>query len=337
MRTGPELVRASNVYARENRALTWRLLATTLLVLGANFAAIVLVPWPLAQVALAVLAGLVSVRLFIFYHDYLHGALFAGSRVGGWFMRAAGFWVLAGPSVWKETHDYHHKHTAKMPGASIGSFPVVTLGIWKVLTPKERFAYRAARHPLTMASGYLTLFIFGMCLAAFRRQPVVHRDGLYALLIHIALVLGVGFLGGPWIALLTVVIPVAVATGVGSYLFYAQHNFPDMQLRGRREWEYTFAALRSSSMFDMNPVMHWLTGNIGYHHVHHLNHRIPFYRLPEAMAEMPELQNPGRTTWHPRDVWGCLKGNIWDPKRGRMITYAEADATPIDDGAVAAK
>ena len=337
MRTGPELVRASSVYAREDRGLTWRLLVTTLLVLGATFAAAILAPWPVAQIALSVLAGLVTVRLFIFYHDYLHGALFVGSRVGGWIMRGAGYYVLAGPSVWKETHDYHHKHTAKMPGASIGSFPVITVGIWKVLTKKERFAYRAARHPLTMMFGYLTLFIFGMCLAAFKRQPRVHREGLYALLIHIALVLGVTMAWGFWNAVLTVIVPVAVATGVGSYLFYAQHNFPSMQLRGRREWEYTFAALRSSSMFDMGPLMHWLTGNIGYHHVHHLNHRIPFYRLPEAMAGMPELQSPGRTSWRPRDVWGCLRGNIWDPKRGRMVTYAEANATTLNDGALAAK
>jgi omega-6 fatty acid desaturase (delta-12 desaturase) len=157
------------------------------------------------------------------------------------------------------------------------------------------------------------------------------------LLFHLVLITAVTLTLGFWSAVLTVILPVALATGVGSYLFYAQHNFPSMQLRGRREWEYTFAALRSSSMFDMGPVMHWLTGNIGYHHVHHLNHRIPFYRLPEAMAEMPELQDPGRTSWRPRDIWACLQGNIWDPKQGRMLTFAEANAATIDDGALAAK
>ena len=139
-------------------------------------------------------------------------------------------------------------------------------------------------------------------------------------------------------AVLGVLLPDFVATASGSYLFYAQHNFPGMQIRGRREWEYTFAALHSSSMFDMNPVMHWLTGNIGYHHVHHLNHRIPFYRLPEAMAAMPELQNPHRTSWAPRDVAACLKFHIWSPEDGRMLPYAEAEARrPTPDDAVAAK
>jgi omega-6 fatty acid desaturase (delta-12 desaturase) len=128
---------------------------------------------------------------------------------------------------------------------------------------------------------------------------------------------------GPINALCLLVIPLAVTHGMGTYLFYAQHNFPDMNLKSRREWDYTHAALRSSSMFDMPPLMHWLTGNIGYHHVHHLNHRIPFYRLPEAMASVPELQNPGRTSWRLRDVKACLDLAVWDPDRGRMLTYAE--------------
>jgi omega-6 fatty acid desaturase (delta-12 desaturase) len=70
--------------------------------------------------------------------------------------------------------------------------------------------------------------------------------------------------------------------------------------------------------------MDWFTGNIGYHHVHHLNPRIPFYRLPEAMAALPELQNPRVTTLHPRDIVACLRQNLWDPARQRMVTYREA-------------
>jgi omega-6 fatty acid desaturase (delta-12 desaturase) len=337
MRSGPELVRASNVYAREDRALTWRLLATTLLVWALVAATAAFAPWwPLRALA-AVASGFVIVRVFIFYHDWLHGALLTGSPLGGLLMRLFGYYILAGASVWKETHDYHHKHTAKMVGASIGSYPVVTLAMWHLLTPRQRFAYRAARHPLTMLFGYFLVFQWGMCLSAFKRQPRQHLDGLVALLFHLGLAGLVAYALGVEAALFTVVVPVAIATALGSYLFYAQHNFPGMQIRGRREWEYTYAALRSSSMFDMNPLMHWLTGNIGFHHVHHLNHRIPFYRLPEAMREMPELQDPGRTSWRPRDVLAALRGNVWDPKLGRMVTYAEADASLPGGDAAAAK
>lgn len=337
MRSGPELVRASNVYAREDRATTWRLLLVTLLVWASVAAVAVAAPWFPLRLAAALLSGLVIVRVFIFYHDWLHGAVLTGSVVGGLIMRFFGYYILAGASVWKETHDYHHKHTAKMVGASIGSYPVVTVSMWRLMSPQQRFAYRAARNPLVMSFGYLFMFVWGMCLSAFRRQPRQHLDGLLALLFHGALAVSVGVLVNFEAAIFTVVLPVAIATALGSYLFYAQHNFPGMQIKGRREWEYTYAALRSSSMFDMPPLMHWLTGNIGYHHVHHLNHRIPFYRLPEAMAGMPELQDPGRTSWRPADVLACLRGNVWDPKQGRMLTYGEVAALEPDDSVVAAK
>ncbi|MBM4393956.1 MAG: fatty acid desaturase [Deltaproteobacteria bacterium] len=330
-------MRASNEYAREDRAKTWWLLAVTLLAWATSAAVSVFAPWFPLRFAAAVVSGLVIVRVFIFYHDWLHGAVLTGSTLGTGIMRLFGYYLLAGASVWKETHDYHHKHTAKIVGASIGSYPVVTLGMWRGMTPRQRFAYRAARHPVTMLFGYVFLFVWGMCLSAFKRQPRQHLDGFVALLFHGSLTAAVTLAFNFEAAILTVVFPVAMSTALGSYLFYAQHNFPDMQIRGRREWEYTYAALRSSSMFEMPPLMHWFTGNIGYHHVHHLNHRIPFYRLPEAMAAMPELQHPGRTSWHPRDIFACLRGHVWDPRQGRMLSYAEAELASPDDNVVAAK
>ena len=87
----------------------------------------------------------------------------------------------------------------------------------------------------------------------------------------------------------------------------------------------------------MPRILHWFTGNIGYHHVHHLNHRIPFYRLPEAMAAMPELQDPIRTSWHPVDVWGCLRIGLFDPERGEMISFSEADHIIQEQAKLAAK
>jgi acyl-lipid omega-6 desaturase (Delta-12 desaturase) len=131
----------------------------------------------------------------------------------------------------------------------------------------------------------------------------------------------VGWFLGPLAAFAGVVLPLFVATGTGSYLFYAQHNFPTCELRGRDTWTYHHAALRASSMFDMPLWMHWFTGNIGYHHVHHLNHKIPFYRLPEAMAAIPELQTPGRTTWWPSDVAACLNLKLWDTEKNRLVGW----------------
>src|SRR5262249_28750264 len=91
----------------------------------------------------------------------------------------------------------------------------------------------------------------------------------------------------------------------------------------RADWDYVAAALYSSSYVRMHPVLHWFTGNIGYHHVHHLNARIPFYRLPEAMAAIVELQSPGTTSLHPFDVYRCLRLKLWDREGKAMLSFAE--------------
>ena len=119
-------------------------------------------------------------------------------------------------------------------------------------------------------------------------------------------------------------VPMLIGTAVGTYLFYAQHNFPGVVRRERHEWDYVWAALNSSSYMKMSPVMHWFTGNIGYHHVHHLNSKIPFYRLPEAMAGIPELQTPLTTSLKPADIWGCLRLKLWDPVKEQLVTWREA-------------
>ncbi len=324
-RTGAELNQALRPFQDEDRGKTWRLFGVSWLALAVALGGIAVLPaaaWP-AKVALGAVAGLLQVRLFIFFHDYLHGAVFHGSKAASVVMSVLGFYMLAVRSVWRETHNYHHKHNAKLIGSAIGSFPVVTLGMWNAMTPKQRRLYRTLRHPATIFLGYLTVFLIGMTFAPFKRDPKRHWGGPLAVLIHVASFVGVGLWLGWLDAVCLVMLPLVVSLGAGSYLFFAQHNFPAMQLRDRRSWDYTFAALRSSSMFDMGPVMHWFTGNIGYHHIHHLNHRIPFYRLPEAMRAVPELQDPGRTTWRPRDVAACLRLAVWDPEKGRMLTYAE--------------
>ena len=330
-RTGAELNQAIKPFQEEDRAKTWRLLIVTLAVLFAGLAGIALVPaaaWP-AKIALALFVGLVQVRLFIFFHDYLHGAIFHDSRAASVIRSLTGFYMLAVRSVWRETHNYHHKNNAKLIGSAIGSFPVVTVGMWNSMTPMQRRMYRALRHPATIFLGYFTVFLVGMTVSPFRRDPKAHWGGPLAILIHVALIVAVGLTLGWLDALCIVSLPALFSLGAGSYLFFAQHNFPDMKLKDRRSWDYTFAALKSSSMFDMSPAMHWFTGNIGYHHIHHLNHRIPFYRLPEAMAAIPELQSPGRTSWKPGDVAACLRLAVWDPEQDRMLSYAELDRPAV--------
>jgi acyl-lipid omega-6 desaturase (Delta-12 desaturase) len=196
--------------------------------------------------------------------------------------------------------------------------------MWKQLTPRERWMYKAVRHPLTIFFAYFTVFMWGMCVASFQRNPKKNWDSILAVAIHVAAwpVLIV-FAGWP-VFLFSYFIPVFVATMLGAYLFYAQHNFPDMNVQPRDQWEYSRAAMESSSYMKTGPVLAWLTGNIGFHHVHHLNPNIPFYRLPEAMEKIPELQNPlGTTGLSPRQIVACFEQKLWDQESGRMVGYPE--------------
>ena len=111
-----------------------------------------------------------------------------------------------------------------------------------------------------------------------------------------------------------------IACCTGAYLFYAQHNFPGVEFKEDKiEWSYTHAALESSSYMVMNPFWRWVTANIGYHHIHHLNSRIPFYRLPEVMASLPEVQHPKTTTLNPVDIYRCFKLKVWDTQKKQMV------------------
>jgi omega-6 fatty acid desaturase (delta-12 desaturase) len=126
--------------------------------------------------------------------------------------------------------------------------------------------------------------------------------------------------------LLCLILPLLIACGSGSYLFYAQHNFPGCKLTKKEDWSYVAAALYSSSYIKMSRIGHWFTGNVGYHHIHHLNAKIPFYRLPEAMASLKELQSPLVTSLAPADILKCWSLKLWDPDLDQLVRFRDAKA-----------
>jgi omega-6 fatty acid desaturase (delta-12 desaturase) len=183
----------------------------------------------------------------------------------------------------------------------------------------ERLFYLLMRHPLTILFGYVTVFLFGMVILPFFRDQRRNFDSIPALLLHLGLGVALVMWFG-WLALaLTLLVPFFVACALGCYLFYAQHNFPGVVFKDKGGWTYEGAALESSSFLKTNPVMAWFTANIGYHHIHHLNHRIPFYRLPEIYRAIPELQKAKTTSLQPLDIFRCLRLKVWCVETQRMI------------------
>jgi omega-6 fatty acid desaturase (delta-12 desaturase) len=183
---------------------------------------------------------------------------------------------------------------------------------------KQQKAYLATRSPLTIIMGYMSMFFIGMCYNSFKSSPKRHYDSAIAMAVHIAAIITVCYFGGWQAWLLTMFIPFFIPGCLGAYLFYVQHNFPGVSFAENRELNYEGAAMQSSSYLVMNPFMNWVTANIGYHHIHHLNSRIPFYRLPEAMAAIPQLKQAKRISMKWKDIKACMHLKIWDADAGQM-------------------
>lgn len=322
LRTPKQLLIASKHFAAEKRWLSWwHLWSTAFVLLAALAVAVSGLPWWL-RLGGSLLAGLIGVRLFIIYHDFQHSAILRNSLLARVLLDGYGLLTLNPPSVWNASHDHHHKHNSKTFEPNIGSYPIMTLDGYKSASFRQRLVYHIARHPITMLLGYFSVFFWRMSLRPFLLNPRQHFDGGAAIAINLMLVVSIWWFFGFATLAFGMLIPLSVASALGAYLFYAQHNYPTAKMCAASEWSHVEAALHSSSFMEMNPVMNWFTGNIGYHHVHHLNARIPFYRLPEAMRGLPELQSPGRTSLRPNDIVACLRLKLWCNTRQRFVSFS---------------
>lgn len=324
IRLGRELLAATKPFAEESVAKSWWCVGSTFTLMVAALTAAGVVNWWPLRLLFSVAGALLMVRAFITYHDYLHGAILKQSRLARWLFFAYGAFALTPSRSWLESHNYHHGHVGKVSAASVGAFPLITTEMWRQSSRWQRLAYRAQRHPLVVLFSYPIVFGLNITLLPLLSNPARHWGSAVALVTHVGIVTLLWMAGGPSLAFFVILLPMTIASALGCYLFFAQHSFRLMQVVSPEAWTYYRAALESSSYMRMNRVMQWITGNIGYHHIHHLNVRIPFYRLPEAMAAIPELQSPLTTTLSPRDIVACFKSALWDEQRQRMVSYREA-------------
>lgn len=325
VRLGHDLLRATRPFAKENVTKSWWYVSSTFALMIAALAGAGLADgWPI-RTALGILGGLLMVRAFITYHDFMHGAILRDSRLASLLFHVYGAFILTPARSWKESHNYHHGHVGQISFVGVGAFPIITTRMWREASRLQRLRYRASRHPLVVLFGYLSVFAFSICLAPLLRDPKKHWDSAASILAHGGLIAALWTVSGVEMAFFVILLPMTIAATLGSYLFFAQHSFKRMQILSPESWTFYRAALVSSSYMRLNRVMQWFTGNIGYHHIHHLNVRIPFYRLPEAMAAIPELQSPITTSLAPREIVDCFRASLWDEDRLRMVSYREAE------------
>ena len=326
-REGRELQQATRPFAQQSPARSWLHVASTFALLACALAAAAIAPWWPLRLAASILGALMLVRTFILYHDFMHGAILPSSKPARAIFYAYAAVNLTPPRSWRDSHNFHHANVGRIPDSNVGAFPLMTAEMWRAASPGERMRYRVIRHPLTILSAYLTIFFFSVTLLPLLRRPSRYWDSALALLAHGTAITALWLLGGFETVFFALLLPMTMAAALGGYLFYAQHSFPGMRILPDAEWTAYRASLVSSSYLKTGSVLRWFTGNIGFHHVHHLNSLIPFYRLPDAMAAMPELQHPTVTTLRPRAIAACFRANLWDEASARMIDYREAGAS----------
>lgn len=331
---GKRLLQETTVFTKEFRVRSWWYAASTFVILVGVLTCAALVPWWPVRLAASILGGLVMVRAFCIFHDFMHGSLLQGSRLARFVFYLFGLLLLTPPRFWRYSHNFHHAHVGKpvkvesssipLMTSDVGTFPLMTTNMWREATTWQRLRYRVIRHPATILGASVTVFLLSICLVPMLNNPRRYWDGGLALLAHGGVIASLWVFAGLATAFFAFIIPFAIATALGAYLFYAQHNFADTRIVPGEEWTFYHGALESSSYMKLGPIMKWFTANIGYHHIHHLNAHIPFYRLPEAMAAIPELQNPPITTLRPRDIVTCLRLNLWDTEKQRLVSYRDA-------------
>ena len=324
IRSDQELFKASEPFAIESVSKSWWYVGTTFSLMITVLIGAGMVQWWPLRLALSSLGALLMVRTFITYHDFMHGSILRHSGLARILFHVYGAFALTPPRSWSKSHNYHHGHVGKISAASVGAFPIITTRMWQEAGLWERVSYRFQRHPLVVVCSYFTIFTFSICLLPLMMEPSKHMDSAVALLAHSGLIALLWVFGGIDVAFYVVLLPMTIASLLGSYLFFAQHSYKDMHLIPSESWSFYRAALESSSYLKLNKLMQWFTGNIGYHHVHHLNLRIPFYRLPEAMAAIPELQSPVTITFSLRDIRDSFRACLWDEEKQCMVSFREA-------------
>ncbi len=271
--------------------------------------------------ALIVPAAGFLVRVFIIFHDCGHGSFFksreANRRVG-FFL---GILVYTPSEAWWHAHAIHHATAGNLDRRGMGDVPTLTVEEYQNAGWFKRLSYRVFRFPPVMfLVGPFISFLIGPRIptATMSRNE---RTSVYLTDLGLLLLGGLIVLAGGWQAYVLIQLPVMWLAGVvGIWLFYIQHQFEDSYWVNNSQWDYTRAAFEGASYYQLPKVLQWFSGNIGFHHIHHLSPRIPNYLLEKCYRENPFLQNA--PTFNILTGLKALTVSLYDEKTQKMVSFA---------------
>ncbi len=272
---------------------------------------------------LAVINAFFLVRIFIIQHDCGHQSFTRNRKLNNVIGIFCSFFSSIPFKYWSRSHNYHHAHTGQLEVRDIGDINTLTVNEYRDLSPSKRLQYRVFRHPLI-------LFVVGPIyyLLVNVRFPIIQIRGwskvkwaqffnnVYMILIYTLIAAAVG-----WKKFFLVQIPILVLFAIiAVWFFYVQHQHEHTYKQWKNNWEYLLSAVKGSTYYKLPRLFQWLTGNIGLHHIHHLNSKIPNYHLEWCAKENPILSRYVTIV----SFWDSLSymfNHLWDEKNQRMISF----------------
>lgn len=274
---------------------------------------------------LAIPAAGLLVRLFIIQHDCGHGSFFKSRGANDFLGRAISLVTLTPYASWSLGHAAHHASTGNLDRRGRGDVETWTVAEYQASTRLKKLLYRLYRNPFVMVMvGAPINFI------VLQRLPLGHafrdrtsRRSILALNAALLAGFGIAFaMIGVRPVLGTYLPVIIIASWVGNWLFYVQHQFESAGWERDRDWNFHVAALDGSSYFKLPAILQWFSGNIGLHHVHHLCSRIPNYRLQACLDAAPELNRIVRVITL-RESLGCWRLALWDEHRRLLVGFRD--------------
>ncbi len=272
--------------------------------------------------ALAVPTAGMLMRIFIILHDCGHGSFFKSNKANTFVGTICGVLTFTPYAQWRREHAIHHASSGDLARRGVGDVKTLTVKEYLALPGWQRLGYRIYRHPITM-------FVFGppfVFLISHRfisatsgkhERMGVHLTNLALLALFLVGGAAIGFK-----AVLLIQLPLMLLSSTaGVWMFYVQHQFEDTYWEQHPEWQYAAAALKGSSYYKLPKVLQWITGNIGFHHIHHLSPKIPNYNLQRCFDENPLFHHVTIVTF-----WESVKTiplKLWDEERHKLISFQQ--------------
>ena len=278
-----------------------------------------------AALVLILPAAAFLVRLFVIQHDCGHGSYFRARWANNFLGRTIGVFTLTPYAFWRHDHAMHHATSGNLSRRGTGDIATLTVGEFRARPALRQILYRMYRHPLVLfviGPAIQFLLVHRVPRGSPRRNCKTWLSVVGTNLALAILATAVILLFG-WRPLVLGYLPISVLAGsIGIWLFYVQHQFENTYWRNDAEWSFEAAAFEGCSFYDLPGVLRWLTGHIGFHHIHHLAVAIPSYRLHAAYKAIPAFRRARRLSI--AESLSCWRLVLWDERRNKLVRFRDA-------------